>query len=259
MCADEAYMGRFLFPGARLCVLCCFCIGVCLPAQMSLDAALRARGQIVSSVANVAPSATPASLQDALQQSFAKSDVVFAGEVLSIDRGDGVVRVAFRVDDAVRGVSGTTYTLCEWSGLWDATVDRYAIGQRYLMMLHASSVAGFASPTDRDGAVPLQGGGAGLTADLRWMATHVGVTDTARMAPANALRTARGEVMMASTMMANASLPQRALPVQSAEPPVAVTSAGNDAAGEDANANVDGLIVMDLLHAWQRAAQGVSR
>jgi len=244
-------MGRFLFAGARWCVLVSLCSGVAsLHAQMSLDAALRQRAQVVSSTPQIAVSASPASVQDVLQRSFAKADVVFAGEVTAIERGDSVVRVLFRVDDAVRGVSGGTYTLREWAGLWDATSDRYMIGQRYLMLLHAPSVAGFASPVDGDGAVMLQGGGVGQTADLRWLATQMAVTDDARLAPVRALRAAGGAVMTASVMQA-----RQALPVEVAAPPVATVSTSASAA----DAMVDGAIVMDLLHAWQRDAQGVSR
>jgi hypothetical protein len=37
-----------------------------------------------------------------------------------VNGATGVVEITFAVEDAVRGVSGSTYTLREWAGLWPA-------------------------------------------------------------------------------------------------------------------------------------------
>jgi hypothetical protein len=126
--------------------------------------------------------------------------VIFAGEVVGVRRVDGldgatgVVEIEFAVDDAVRGVSGSTYTLREWAGLWTAGDQSLRAGQHYLMLLHAPSAAGLSSPVgSADGAIPIRGepaepalaepgrgsravGGTavdGRTVDLRWIATRV--------------------------------------------------------------------------------------
>ena len=71
----------------------------------------------------------------------------------------GVVEIEFAVEDAVRGVSGGTYTLREWAGLWPAGDEPFRVGQRYLMLLHAPGAAGLSSPVGgMDGAIPIRGG-----------------------------------------------------------------------------------------------------
>jgi hypothetical protein len=74
--------------------------------------------------------------------------VIFAGQVIGVRRLDGgngatgVVEITFAVEDAVRGVSGSTYMLREWAGLWPAGDEPFRVGQRYLMLLHAPGAAG---------------------------------------------------------------------------------------------------------------------
>ena len=70
----------------------------------------------------------------------------------------GVVEVEFRVDQAVRGcAAGGPYMLREWAGLWAAGNQRYRVGQRLLMMLHAPGAAGMSSPVGgMDGAIPIR-------------------------------------------------------------------------------------------------------
>ena len=67
----------------------------------------------------------PATVEDALHEMSDAAGVIFAGQVTAVRRvagvggASGVVEVDFRVDNAVRGcVSGGTYTLREWAGLW---------------------------------------------------------------------------------------------------------------------------------------------
>lgn len=112
----------------------------------------------------VAATEQPETVVDVLHQLSDKADVIFAGQVLAIRRpGNGMVEVEFRVDEAIRGcTSGTTYTLREWAGLWMADNQRYRVGQRLLMLLHAPGAGGLSSPVSGlDGAIPIRQGGAG--------------------------------------------------------------------------------------------------
>ncbi len=107
--------------------------------------------------------------------------------------GAGIVEVQFNVEQAIRGCSGTTFTLREWGGLWAANDTRYHVGQRLLMLLHAPAATGLSSPVGgMDGAIPLRASGAGLrsqdatsapadtVADLRWIGARLARTVTYR-------------------------------------------------------------------------------
>ena len=133
--------------------------------------------------------APPANVEDALRQMSDTAGVVFTGEVTAVrarageNGASGVVDIDFRVEDAVRGcTAGGTYTLREWAGLWSGGVERYRVGQRRLMLLHAPGAAGVSSPVGgMDGAIPIRGtaqapgvaSAATVTtaeiADLRWV------------------------------------------------------------------------------------------
>ncbi len=84
----------------------------------------------------------------------------------------------------------TPYILREWAGLWAAGSQRYRVGQRLLMMLHAPSMGGMSSPVGGlDGAIPIRQGGTGTAlaneatrlqspfvepfVDLRWLGVRV--------------------------------------------------------------------------------------
>ena len=140
-----------------------------------------------TSATGVDPGTVPQNIEDALHQMSDKAAVIFVGQVIAIKRGGtnsiaGVVEVDFRVDQAIRGCSPGTYSLHEWAGLWAADDQRYRVGQRLLMLLHAPSAAGMSSPVDGlDGAIPIRGvdtsvlatnGATGRqvsVADLRWV------------------------------------------------------------------------------------------
>ena len=94
--------------------------------------------------AAVAPTVQPETALDVLHQLADQADVIFAGQVVAIRRpNSGVVEVEFRVDQAIRGcATGTNYTLREWAGLWAGDNQRYRVGQRLLMLLHAPGAAG---------------------------------------------------------------------------------------------------------------------
>ncbi len=95
-------------------------------------------------VATAEPVVQPQTVVDILHQFSDKADVIFAGQVLAIrSPNGGVVEVEFRVDQAIRGcTAGTPYILREWAGLWAGDNQRYRVGQRLLMLLHAPSAAG---------------------------------------------------------------------------------------------------------------------
>jgi hypothetical protein len=139
--------------------------------------------------------ALPQSTNDALRAMSRLAGVIFTGQVISVRRlagvngATGVVEIAFAVQDAIRGVSGSSYTLREWAGLWPVGDTPFRVGQRYLMLLHAPSAAGLSSPVGgMDGAIPIRGGGSGAAAetaaagtiasadervaDLRWVGTR---------------------------------------------------------------------------------------
>ncbi len=106
----------------------------------------------------------PKTTNDALHAMSQLAGVIFTGQVVAVRRFDavngatGVVEITFAVEDAVRGVSGSTYTLREWAGLWPAGDEPFRVGQRYLMLLHAPSAAGLSSPIGgMDGAIPIRG------------------------------------------------------------------------------------------------------
>jgi hypothetical protein len=135
----------------------------------------------------------PQDVETALHQMSDRADVIFVGKVTAVKHQDGeglasgVVEIDFQVDQAVRGcTAGTPYALREWAGLWEGDDQRYRVGQRLLMMLHAPGAAGMSSPVDgMDGAIPIVRGGSGPLAagssarvappavDLRWVGVKV--------------------------------------------------------------------------------------
>jgi hypothetical protein len=183
----------------------------------SMAVPLRSTGAPLGSSETVgaASALLPVSTEAALQSMFAEAAVVFTGEVIYVHAEGGFMEVRFRVDDAVRGVrSGAVYVLREWSGLWTDGA-RYRVGDRRLMLLHAASAAGLASPVGgADGVIPVSGDAVSGEVDLRWIATLV---------------------------------------VRQLKPPAVVKfSLGNSAEADVAH--TDRGVVMDLLHAWQRVA-----
>ncbi len=134
----------------------------------------------------VAGVASPETVVDVLHQLSDKADVIFAGQVIAIRRPNDAdwFEVEFRVDQAIRGCSvGTPYVLREWAGLWAGGNQRYRVGQRLLMLLHAPSAAGMSSPVGGlDGAIPIRQGGTAAPfadtpqrpfVDLRWLGTKL--------------------------------------------------------------------------------------
>jgi hypothetical protein len=198
-----------------------------MQAQQSIGDAMRHVAVVSSSMPAEGLPAPPDSVEAALHSLYQRAEVVFTGEVTSVERTGDAVAVSFRVDDGIRSVvSGSTYVLHEWAGLWADDTTRYVVGERRLMLLHANSVCGFASPAGgSSGAIRLHGDAVQGTADLRWVAAQVAVTGATSTAP---VVSAFGQAM-----------------------PIAQ---GNDepTAAVD-NSAVDGAVVTGMLHAWQRA------
>lgn len=228
-------------------------------------AGLLATGAAHGQVAGGSAGGASETALDVLHQFSDRADVIFFGEVLAI-RGpnDGMVEVEFRVDEAIRGCSlGTHYVLREWAGLWAGGIERYRVGERLLMMLHAPSAAGLSSPVGGlDGAIPIRLLGTGTATgsgtakagvgpeqpyvDLRWLGARLPHAVSYRSEPKSAerrpdlatprigqptmLAVKRGSVVDASTMTAKPQSPA-SVPAQQAS-----VSA-----------------VMGMLSSWQRA------
>ena len=235
----------------------CLCAAA-MQAQRSVNDALRAQ------TAQAEATTQDAAVEEVLQSMFAAADVVFTGEVVAVEHDEDVVTVRFAVEDGVRGVNTSDgYTLREWSGLWSDNASRYTVGQHLLMLLHAPSVAGFASPVS-DGAILLTGDAATGTADLRWIASQVAVTDAARLRPVAALRAAGGSLMDADALMRAEAMQfameqnaarSRAMLQGAADPQPLESDNSAAVTSDDANARADRTVVMDMLHAWQQRSE----
>ena len=82
------------------------------------------------------------------------------------------MKITFAVDNGVRGAqTGAEFHLLEWPGRWQAG-ERYRIGERYLLFLHAPNAAGLTSPV---------GGSAG-----RFLVDSKGTIDISSIAPPSA-------------------------------------------------------------------------
>jgi hypothetical protein len=131
-----------------------------MQAQQSIGDAMRHAAVVSSPMPAEGLLAPPDSVEAALHSLYQRAEVVFTGEVTLIERKGDAVAVSFRVDDGIRNVvSGSTYVLREWSGLWADDASRYVVGERRLMLLHANSVCGFASPAGGFGYCKYRDGG----------------------------------------------------------------------------------------------------
>jgi len=211
----------------------------------------------------------PQTVMDILHQMSDRADVIFAGQVLAIRRPDGegatpgIVEVEFRVDQAIRGcTAGTPYILREWGGLWVAGNQRYRVGQRILMLLHAPSAGGMSSPVDGlDGAIPIRQGSTAtpLTAssgpaalpyvDLRWLGVKLPRAVSYRTGPApteNSVRqgaTVHQPIAYAAVSGTRSTVAPIVLTLGDANP--------SDASVPSQEASVN--TVLDMLKTWQKA------
>jgi hypothetical protein len=210
----------------------------------------------------IAPVAEPETVVDVLHQMSDKADVIFAGQVVAIRRpNSGVVEIEFRVDQAIRGcTAGTPYFLHEWAGLWPGDNQRYSVGQRLLMLLHAPSAAGVSSPVGGlDGAIPIRQGGAASTdagtprqppfVDLRWLGAKVPRTVSYSSEPTRAEKAAR-----ASSLLLAQPQTRRMVAASSmiGTDPVASTSGNGQSGGSVASQQASVDAVIGMLTAWQK-------
>ena len=257
-----------------LCRTSAGCVALCavgvvasLRAQTSITAALSARersGVVTASSTDASGAAVQplvTSLEGALRSASAAAAVIFAGEVVSIDRTPGAVSVRWRVEHAIAGATaGAVYEQKEWPGLWATGDARYRVGERALVLLHAPSVAGYTTPV-ADGVIPLRGDVITGTLDLRWLATQVPVTDAARLRPMQALRAAGGDFALSDALLSRSArvakvpraLGQTAINGIEANGGSVVVTGLPAVSTEDANAHVDGAMVLGMLHAWRQA------
>jgi hypothetical protein len=243
-------VGRTLRVFVRLC-------GVLVAALMT---ATMAWGQVTSSAGSQ-------TVTDVLHQMSDRADVIFMGQVLAVrlpgggGPASGIVEVDFRVDQAIRGCrAGGPYVLREWGGLWAGSSQRYRVGQRLLMLLHAPSAGGMSSPVGGlDGAIPIrQSTRVGAVAesatappslpfvDLRWLGARLSRTVAYRSEP----------VRPANTFPQSGATQQQVVTAGSAVNDVSMIqplgySGVADASIPAQQASVD--VVLGLLHSWQKA------
>jgi len=189
-----------------------------------------------------------------------QADMIFLGEVTAIRPHDdgslasGIIEIDFRVDCAIRGVSGGTYILREWAGLWSGNAARYRTGERLLMLLHAPAASGLSSPVGGlDGAIPISGGGAAPVLVNAAMASSAPVVD---------LRWLGARLPQSASFKINPILPPTPLTLsqQMATKSVAdlITSEGDTSSRASVpaqQASVD--TVVKLLASWKKAADDV--
>jgi hypothetical protein len=227
-----------------------------------------------------APSAGAQAVTDVLHEISERAGVIFMGQVLAVrlpigvGPASGVVEIDFRVDQAILGCrTGQTYVLREWGGLWAGGAQRYRVGQRLLMLLHAPSAGGMSSPVGGlDGAIPIrQGegmspGAASAVAeslvappssssfvDLRWLGARLTrkvsyrsetVRPTSTFSQLGATGQQAGQ--QAGQVVAAGSVAREVSQVQ----PLGYTNA-SDASTPAQQASVD--VVLGLLNTWQKA------
>jgi len=222
---------------------------------LAIVAPMVAHGQVASV-------AQPETVVDVLHQLSDKADVIFAGQVVAIRRpNNGAVEVEFRVDQAIRGcTAGTPYLLREWAGLWAADDQRYGVGQRLLMLLHAPSSAGMSSPVDGlNGAIPIRQGGASTEigvpqqppfVDLRWLGARLPRVVSYRSEPTHAAKAAGVVPQLFTQQQATTG---SIVSTANVAPPIV---SGSQSAGSvpAQQASVDAVIGM--LAAWQKAQHG---
>jgi hypothetical protein len=241
------------------------CRGAGVVAVFALLMGPVARSQTVG----VAPATQPQTVLDVLHQLSDKADVIFAGQVVGVRRPDDAswVEVKFRVDEAIVGCSvGTPYVLREWAGLWAGDAQRYRVGQRLLMLLHAPSAAGMSSPVGGlDGAIPIRQGGTatplgdGATApelpfvDLRWLGPRLPHAVSYRSEGGPAAR--RADVAVPFLAQQQAVLVTAGGSIRSALPmPTVQAVSRSDGSVPAQQASVTAVI--EMLTTWQKAQHG---
>ncbi len=134
--------------------------------------------------------------------------IILFGRVTDVSRivpeseaAEPALQISLAVENGVRGAqTGGEFRLLEWPGRWQSG-ERYRIGERYLLFLHAPNAAGLTSPV---------GGNAG-----RFLIDNKGTIDISSAAPPSAERNVPASLCSpASDRPQHPSQPRTALPQQ---------------------------------------------
>jgi hypothetical protein len=105
----------------------------------------------------------PLSNSGAIEKLARPAGIIFSGVVVRTERErdlDGKpasIRIAFRVDEGLRGCNaGETIEIAEWAELW-VRGDRYRVGQKVFLFLYPRNQAGLTSPVSGDLGVIMLG------------------------------------------------------------------------------------------------------
>ncbi len=229
-------------------------------AQLTLGQALLLQSHGSSSqVSQDTPLPAAAVTTEAALRSLAdEAAIVFRGEVLSIQAEANTMRIDLHVEDGIRGVvTGQTFTLREWGGLWTASSRRYHTGQRALFLFHEPSAGGFSSPVGgADGIIPVTGDDVSSAADLRWVAARVARTVTTRQDNApDGVVYAAGTVYATQGAVAATAAHQASAAANGVAWPADATK-GN-VLGPDLR-SIDSNLVSGLLRAWNPTSANTS-
>ena len=103
-------------------------------------------------IATACAQSLPLSASGVDEKLLRPAGIVFSGTVVRIEHEpveDGkpaAIRIALRVDEALRGCNaGETIEIAEWAELW-ARGDRYRVGQKVFLILYPRNEAGLTSP-----------------------------------------------------------------------------------------------------------------
>jgi hypothetical protein len=239
-------------------------LSLVVPLIVALLVAPLAQGQ----VAPAEPVVQSQTVVDILHQFSDKADVIFAGQVLAIRRPNGgVVEVEFRVDQAIRGcTAGTPYVLREWAGLWAGDNQRYRVGQRLLMLLHAPSAAGMSSPVGGlDGAIPIRQSSTAMApgddaatpmqppyVDLRWLGARLPRAVSYQSEPAPGAKRADSQPLFFGQLAPDATTSGSVVNFPTSQP-VLNNASVSDASVPAQQASVNA--VMDMLNSWQSSQE----
>ena len=171
------------------------------------------------------------------------------------------------MDQAIRGcTAGTPYILREWAGLWAGDSQRYRVGQRLLMLLHAPSAAGMSSPVGGlDGAIPIRQSSVALApeddlatppqppyVDLRWLGARLPRAVSYQSEPAPGAKPVESQPLFFGQLAPDATA-SGSIVNFSASQPVLNNASVSDASVPAQQASVNA--VMDMLNSWQSSQE----
>ena len=211
-------------------------------------------------------STSPQTVIDVLERISGRAAIIFVGQVVAVRRSgsaSGVVEVDFRVDTAIRGCTADSYTLREWAGLWVVNNERYHVGERLLMVLHAPSAAGLSSPVDgTDGAIPIRQGGSATPyqgsaaalrfVDLRWLGAKLPHPVSYRSKSARDVQSGLSPVPFLATQETVTAL-RAGSAGGNAVAPLSGNAAGGSVPAQQASVDA----VLAMLAAWDKARHAI--